>query len=387
MTQRERNWLLVAPAAAWFLVMLVLPLTVVLVFSFGERGPAGGYVPAFTLEQYANLPARLHRLQEHADPGAARHARGAADRLSAGLLAGGAHRSADGRRMLLVLVIVPFWTSILIRSYAWIFILGGRGLAGAARAGRHRGCAADQHALRGAGRHRLRLPAADGLSDLRQPRPARQAPARSLVRPWRAAVRDLPAGHPAAVDPGRRDRLHAGLHPADGRIPDPGAAGRRQGVLRRQRAGRSVPAIAQLGLRLGRGGDAGRDHAGDRHALHAAHRAGSAPGAKTSRSCEGRPMRIYAACVYLFLYTPIAIIALFSFNAGRHASQLQGFSVQWYGRALDQPLRDGRAEDQPDRGLRLGDARQRLRHDGRRRPAGHPRPGCARSSTRSSTSR
>ncbi|MFB0939447.1 MAG: ABC transporter permease, partial [Paracoccaceae bacterium] len=30
--------------------------------------------------------------------------------------------------ILLVLVIVPFWTSILIRSYAWIFLLGGRGI-------------------------------------------------------------------------------------------------------------------------------------------------------------------------------------------------------------------------------------------------------------------
>jgi ABC-type sugar transport system permease subunit len=30
------------------------------------------------------------------------------------------------RTLLLILVIVPFWTSILIRSYAWIFILGGR---------------------------------------------------------------------------------------------------------------------------------------------------------------------------------------------------------------------------------------------------------------------
>lgn len=49
-------------------------------------------------------------------------------------------------------------------------------------------------------------------------------------------------------------------------------------------------------------------------------------------------MRIYALCVYLFLYTPIAIIALFSFNAGRHASQLQGFSTQWYGRALKNPF-------------------------------------------------
>ena len=32
------------------------------------------------------------------------------------------------KTLLLVLVIVPFWTSILIRSYAWIFILGGRGV-------------------------------------------------------------------------------------------------------------------------------------------------------------------------------------------------------------------------------------------------------------------
>ena len=49
-------------------------------------------------------------------------------------------------------------------------------------------------------------------------------------------------------------------------------------------------------------------------------------------------MRIYAALVYLFLYIPIGVIALFSFNAGRHASQLQGLSVQWYGKALNNPF-------------------------------------------------
>lgn len=49
-------------------------------------------------------------------------------------------------------------------------------------------------------------------------------------------------------------------------------------------------------------------------------------------------MRIYAACVYLFLYIPIGVIALFSFNAGRHASQLQGFSTKWYGKALGNPF-------------------------------------------------
>lgn len=49
-------------------------------------------------------------------------------------------------------------------------------------------------------------------------------------------------------------------------------------------------------------------------------------------------MRIYALLVYLFLYLPIGIIALFSFSAGRSASQMQGFSVQWYGKALSNPF-------------------------------------------------
>ncbi len=49
-------------------------------------------------------------------------------------------------------------------------------------------------------------------------------------------------------------------------------------------------------------------------------------------------MRLYALAVYLFLYLPIAVIAIFSFNAGRHASQFTGFSVQWYGKALSNPF-------------------------------------------------
>ncbi len=49
-------------------------------------------------------------------------------------------------------------------------------------------------------------------------------------------------------------------------------------------------------------------------------------------------MKIYAVAVYLFLYIPIAVIAVFSFNAGRYAAQMQGFSTQWYGKALSNPF-------------------------------------------------
>ena len=49
-------------------------------------------------------------------------------------------------------------------------------------------------------------------------------------------------------------------------------------------------------------------------------------------------MRIYAIAVFLFLYVPLGIIVLFSFNAGSHARELRGFSVQWYGKALSNPF-------------------------------------------------
>lgn len=121
------NRLLLAPAGIWFLAMLVLPLAVVLVFSFGERGQSGGYVPAFTFAQYLNLPARWKAFENTltlAPVGTL------IVLLIAYPLAYFLALCANPkwRTLLLILVIVPFWTSILIRSYAWIFILGGRGI-------------------------------------------------------------------------------------------------------------------------------------------------------------------------------------------------------------------------------------------------------------------
>ena len=49
-------------------------------------------------------------------------------------------------------------------------------------------------------------------------------------------------------------------------------------------------------------------------------------------------MRIYAGLIYLFLYAPIALIVIFSFNSGRYAMDWQGFSTQWYGRAFSNEL-------------------------------------------------
>jgi len=124
------SWLtavLLAPTTLWFLVMLIMPLIVVVIFSFGERSPMGGYAASFTFDQYANLPSRLKAFTNtltYAPLGTL------LTLLVAYPLAYylAVKVSARWKLLLLVLVIVPFWTSLLIRTYAWIFILGGRGI-------------------------------------------------------------------------------------------------------------------------------------------------------------------------------------------------------------------------------------------------------------------
>ena len=127
---KSNSWLtaaLLAPTTMWFLFMLILPLIVIFVFSFGERAPVGGYGGGFTFEHYLNLPARLKAFQNtmtFAPVGTLLCL------LMAYPLAYYLALKVDRRYklLLLVLVILPFWTSLLIRTYAWIFILGGRGI-------------------------------------------------------------------------------------------------------------------------------------------------------------------------------------------------------------------------------------------------------------------
>ena len=130
MRARKHDWpaiLLVAPAAAIFLALLVLPMIVVLVLSLGDRAEAGGYQAAFTLAQYANLPARWAAFKNTLvmAPTGTLICLVIAYPLAYFLAL---HANPRARLVLLILVIVPFWTSFLVRTYAWIFILGGKGI-------------------------------------------------------------------------------------------------------------------------------------------------------------------------------------------------------------------------------------------------------------------
>jgi spermidine/putrescine transport system permease protein/putrescine transport system permease protein len=50
-----------------------------------------------------------------------------------------------------------------------------------------------------------------------------------------------------------------------------------------------------------------------------------------------RFLRIYVAFAYLFLFAPIFVVVLFSFNSIKSLQNFEGFSLQWYEEFLDDP--------------------------------------------------
>jgi spermidine/putrescine transport system permease protein len=115
-----------APGVLWYLLLLVAPMMVLVIVSLGIRSPNGGYQAALTLQQYMLLDTRLTAFLNTVRWG------------SVGTIAClivaypmayfMATRGGRYRTILLALIVVPFWTSLLIRTYAWVFILGNNGL-------------------------------------------------------------------------------------------------------------------------------------------------------------------------------------------------------------------------------------------------------------------
>jgi spermidine/putrescine transport system permease protein len=118
---------LLGPASLWLFFFLVLPFIAIIVFSVGKRAPEGGYQAAFTLEQFTNLGSRAAAFINTlilAPIGAA-----ACLLVAYPVAYYLAIKVSPERRLLLVsLVVVPFWTSMLVRTYAWMYILGARGI-------------------------------------------------------------------------------------------------------------------------------------------------------------------------------------------------------------------------------------------------------------------
>lgn len=119
--------LFLAPAAAVQVTLLAVPLAIVAVYSFLTRGAYGGAGLPWTLENYRRLFDPLYGtilLRSFLLAAAAT----VICLLLAFPLALFISRAGRRKSILLQLVILPFWTSFLIRTYAWIFLLRDSGL-------------------------------------------------------------------------------------------------------------------------------------------------------------------------------------------------------------------------------------------------------------------
>ncbi len=118
--------LLLLPAGLWYAVLLVAPLVVLLVISLGERSPNGGYEPALTLEQYGSLATRFTPFVNTV--GLAFWGTVLCLVVAYPLAYALTSRGGRFKSILMALIVVPLWTSFLIRTYAWMFLLGSSGI-------------------------------------------------------------------------------------------------------------------------------------------------------------------------------------------------------------------------------------------------------------------
>lgn len=121
-------WGLLFPAGFWLFFFFLVPLGIVLVYSFAQRGVYGGIEWAFSLENYARALDPLYVKILWRSLGMALFT------TIFCLLCGYpfayfiAFAPAQLKNLLLILLIIPFWTNFLIRTYAWIVILQEEGL-------------------------------------------------------------------------------------------------------------------------------------------------------------------------------------------------------------------------------------------------------------------
>ncbi|MBY0372897.1 MAG: ABC transporter permease [Bryobacteraceae bacterium] len=127
---RLRMWFL-APSWAVMGVLFLVPLAIVAAYSFQTRGAYGGVGLPWTMEAYGRLVDPLYGqifLRTFWIAGIS-----TAICLLLGFpLALFISRAGERKNLYLNLVMLPFWTSFLIRTYAWMFLLRDTGLINAA---------------------------------------------------------------------------------------------------------------------------------------------------------------------------------------------------------------------------------------------------------------
>ncbi len=124
---RRLRALFLLPAWAFTLLLFLAPMGIIVVYSLRTKGVYGGVGGPWTIENYVRLFDPLYGvilLRSFVMAGAAT----VGCLVLAFPLALYISRSGTRKTLLLNLVMLPFWTSFLVRTYAWMFLLRDTGL-------------------------------------------------------------------------------------------------------------------------------------------------------------------------------------------------------------------------------------------------------------------
>jgi spermidine/putrescine transport system permease protein len=124
-----RPWVLLSPALSAVFLLLVIPVCFIVVYSFWLRTPTGADVPAFQFGNFAKFFADFFYPSV-----LIRTIRVSLETVALCLVMGYIpayffYRSKTRHKsMLMLLIMLPFWISFIIRTLSWINILGDTGL-------------------------------------------------------------------------------------------------------------------------------------------------------------------------------------------------------------------------------------------------------------------
>ena len=118
---------LALPPTAWLVIFFTVPLIIMWVYSFAERGPQGQILLAVNFANYLRAIEWIHLGIIWKSIWIAAITTVITFTVGFPLAMGIAFAPQKWKNPLLLLVILPFWTNLLIRTYAWIAVLRTRG--------------------------------------------------------------------------------------------------------------------------------------------------------------------------------------------------------------------------------------------------------------------
>ena len=125
--ERLREWGLTAPSFLWLTVFFVVPTVIVVSIAFHAASPGGGIAPGFTMETWRNVSNPNYPAIVWRTIWSSAATTFACILLSLPCAYAIARMNVKWRAVIAGLIMLPFWTSFIVRVFAWRTLLNPEG--------------------------------------------------------------------------------------------------------------------------------------------------------------------------------------------------------------------------------------------------------------------